>query len=72
MNSFQARMNSLQSNFMWNEFIPSQNEIILSQNNGNDNSDGDNDSHNDDYNDGDFPFFIINHMLSGTPPEKKQ
>ena len=51
MNLFQARMNSFQSKFVWNEFIPSQNELILTQDNGNDDGDGDDGSHNDNYND---------------------
>ena len=46
-------MVKFQSKFVWNEFIPSQNEIILTQDTGNDNNDGDADSDNDDYNDDD-------------------
>ena len=39
MSSFQARMNSFQFKLVWNEFIPSLNEIILKT------------QDNDDYND---------------------
>ena len=61
MNLFQARINSFQSKFVWNEFIPSQNGIIPTQDNANyndddhvaDYDDDDNDNNGDDDDDND-------------------